>query len=120
MPGGKRRLKQLLTTGIQVGPDTDAVFFTEILAGSVNVTAPSFAGNTPGSADTANATISGLTAAHYFIAQPKAGISACTALLSASAGAGSAIFNFGYIAGSGGAKADEATVTMDYIAFTLG
>lgn len=122
MPGGKRRLKHLLTTGLQVG--ANGQFFTEVLAGSVQLAAAeagSFAGNTTGSTQSTACAISNLTAAHYFIAQAGSAISPCVALTGAYAGAGSAKFTMSYIAGSGGAAADPGSpLTIDYLAFKLG
>jgi len=122
VPGGKRRLKHLLTTGLQVG--ANGQFLTEVLAGSIQLAAcqaGSFVGNTAGSTQSTVSTISNLTAAHYFLAQAGSGISPCVALTGAYAGAGSAQFIMSYIAGSGGGAADPGSpLTIDYLAFKLG
>lgn len=117
MPGGKRRLKHLFTTGIEVSQDGNGADFTEILAGSTTVTAPSFAaGSTAGSTEDVNVAIAQLTAAHYFLATPGSAMPANAVFLRANAGAGSAVFTFMH---TGSAAVAETAVVFDYMGFTL-
>lgn len=114
MPGGKMRLLSLLTTGLRVGSASADTMFN-ILAGSVSISAPCFTGNTAGSREIAEATISGLTASHALQVTAE-GLSPCLALVGACAGTGKASMLFSYIAGSGGAGAAIATTVINYLA----
>ena len=117
MPGGKRRLKFLFTTGIQVGANGQSL--KSILTGSVSVTAPAFNAGDAASTDTASATIANLTASHLLLAMPDQAMSGCITLVSACPGAGAASFTFATIAGSGGGTATAKATIVRYIAAQL-
>ena len=119
MPGGKRRLKMLLTTGLQVGTSTCSTFIKDIMAGSVSITTPVFTGDTPESVASTAATIAGLTASHTFLATVNSvcAMGGCIVFAGACPGAEAANFYFSYTAGSGGAAVTAHTVTLRYAAF---
>jgi hypothetical protein len=115
MPGGKSRLLSLLTAGLKVGSASTDTFIKAILAGSVSVTTPVFAGSTSGSTEIAEATITGLSAS-YALFMTAENMSPCIALISACAGTGQASLVFGYTAGSGGLAAAAGTAIVNYLA----
>lgn len=115
MPGGKARLKNLLTGGLVVGSASTDTHLKAILAGSVSITGPAFDGNDAGSTEVVEATIAALTASHTFICKLE-DISPCMALIAACAGAGKASLVFGYTAGSGGGAAAAKAGNLNYIA----
>lgn len=119
MTGGKRRLRQLFVTGLEVSPDGGGTIIKEILAGSVSVATAAFsAGDSPSVAST-EATISGVTASHTLVVSLQSGssTSACLTLRGACPGAG--VANIYWQAA--GASAREAvaagTATIRYLAF---
>ena len=120
MPGGKRRLKMLMTTGLQVGSGSDSSFIKDILAGSVNITGPAFSGSTSGSVASVTGTIAGLTSSHTLLANVNAActLSGCVVYAGACVNAANtANFYFAYIAASGGdAVTADSNVTMRYLA----
>jgi hypothetical protein len=116
MPGGKRRLKQVLTGGLQVGAVGD--YFDQILSGSVSVSVPGFAGTVSPSTETVEVTLANLGASDRLAVTPDIDMSACAIIHSVRAGAGQASMVFRY-AGSG-ASMDAASVDMHFIAFSRG
>jgi len=116
MPGGKRRLKQVMTSGWQAGANGN--WFDQILAGSVTATVPVFTGNVSPSTEIAEVSITNLGACDILVVQPDQSMCACVVLLGAEAGAGAASLVFRYSAS--GASNDASTATMRYIAFQLG
>jgi len=119
MPGGKRRLKMLMTTGIRVGSASDSTWVKDIMAGSVSISTPIFTGGTPGSVASAAATIAGMTASHTLLAGPESvcAMGGCIIYAGACPAANGANFYFGYLAACGGEAVTAKTVTMRYLAF---
>ena len=119
MPGGKRRLKMLMTSGIKVGSASESTFIKDIMAGSVSISTPIFTGGTPGSVASAAATITGMTASHTMLAGPHSvcAMGGCIVYAGACPYSGGANFYFGYLAACGGEAVVAKTVTMRYLAF---
>lgn len=115
MPGGKVRLKGLYTGGQQVG--ATGTWVKEVLSGSVVVEAPSI-GLVAGSSASLFVTIANMTASHVIVAVQATG-NACTVLNKAATGAGSALFTWAYVAGSGLAAASQTTTQINYLAFKV-
>jgi len=117
MPGGKRKLKQLFTSQMQMGANGTAV--SQILAGSVAFTGgvwPGGGDTVTGSPVTVEVTISNLAEGDVILGSVSA-ISACTDFrgeILAGTGQASLILRY---AGSG-ASVDPYTGTLRYIAFT--
>lgn len=117
MPGGKDRLKQVFTSGEQIG--ANGTFHDQILAGSVSATVAGFAGTSSPSTETSEVTIANLGACDILLAQADlTGLSACVVLQAALAGAGQASLVWRY-SGSG-ASMDGFTATVRYIGVGLG
>ena len=119
MPGGKRKLKMLLTGGLQVGTSTCSTHIKDIMAGSVSITTPVFTGGTTGSTACVSGAILGLTASHTLLATPNSvcAMGGCIVFAGACPGAEAANFYFSYIAACGGEAVVGKTVTMRYLAF---
>ena len=115
MPGGKRRLKNLFTTGIQVGANGTAA--AQILVGSaVFATAGCAATLDTGACVVAEVTISNLVAQDYIVGSVSA-MSACWRFngeLMAGTGKASLVYRYSGCA----ASVDAATIggTLRYIA----
>ena len=117
MPGGKRRLLGLFTTGLKVGGGaTSGTHLKHVLAGSLSINVASI-GAVLASTTCAVGTITGLTASHSLVAMEQhSTINASKILSGAEAGAGQASFTWTYIAGCGGGAAAEHTATLRYFA----
>ena len=116
MPGGKRKLKQLFTTGMQIG--ANGVNIKQILTGSVGFATTGCASTTVDNACmVAEATITNLSACDMIIGSVW-GMSACLMYngeIRAGAGQASIVYRY---AGCG-ASVDSYTGTLRYIAFKL-
>ena len=114
MPGGKYRLKALLTGGLKVGQGGSAgTDVSNILAGSAAVTIPcAVAGSSGG---VYPVTITGLTACHVLIANLE-GTSGCFGVVGACPGTDSASFA---VANWSGSEAPSTAGKVRYIAMRV-
>lgn len=116
MPGGKRKLKQLFTSQMQMGADGTAI--TEIMTGSATIATAGCAGTqVHGACAVAEVTISNLTACSMMVGQ-LTGMSACFRFdgeIIPGAGTASVVYRYSGCGASADARASGGT--LRYIAF---
>ena len=117
MPAEKSRLPLRLVGGLWLTSGSVSNRITELRAGSVLISSPSFGAGAAGSRAAVAVAVTGLTASHLVVATPGSMPGACVALISACTIADSIETTWGYIAASGGGAAAGCQVTLNYIAY---
>ena len=117
MPGGKRKLKQLFTSGMQVGNSGNETFVTEIIAGSVGFATAGCADTAvSGACSVAEVTITGLSPCSMMIGNAE-DMSACFTYSAVIAGDGQASVVYRYAGCGASVDARASGGVLRFIAF---